>query len=665
MKKARFELPHKAAVMAAIALCLVFSLLHSAESPAQGPPSKPQGGPYTHKVCSASSVDGLTWTRDEGCRLEHASVPCAIAVDDKVYLYFVNADTGPGKFENVACATSTDGLNFKKEDFAIEGLPSQKAVDPSIIRDADGRFRLYYFASAGMGDPAVAKGKHEIHVAFSDDGIRFKEAGTAFSRGALVDPDVFRFKGTWFMYVFGEGSTVIATSDDGMKFTYKQELGLRGYGTVAPIALDEGRLRLYAFDQTKPAGNSVCSFLSTDGINWEKEAGLRLTANEDEQITDPFVIRWNGGYKMYFKIDPRGKSSQVPGDRRPGKSGKGDGEPGGVPAPQQPVGPGQVRLPGPDEPGPWDRDVLCYRVTPDGAVEKVVTFDRAGVPTIARLKDVRLVVAHQHFPENNVDEFDKVAVRFSEDDGKTWSKPEVIKLAGLPEGMRFPFDPTLVPLPDGGVRLYFTSVRGRTFQESTPAIYSAISKDGVSYVVEEGMRFGVEGQMVIDCAAVLHNGKFHLFVPNNGPAGGPGGQPGGTPGGQPKDRASEGLGYHAVSDDGLKFTRVDDVRIEGNRKWLGNAQSDGKTITFYGTGEGLVVGGSGLEPGSGERAPRDRQPRGSLWMATSEDGARWQLVESPSIGGGDPGAVTARDGGLVVVITGEPRLGTPSAKQRR
>ncbi|PHX84583.1 MAG: hypothetical protein CK538_11255 [Opitutia bacterium] len=298
--------------------------------------------------------------------------------------------------------------------------------------------------------------------------------------------------------------------------------------------------------------------------------------------------------------------------------------------------------------GPWNRDVIAYRVSASGAVEKAATFERAGVPTIARFKDGRLIVAHQHFPENDAASFDKVAVHFSSDDGKSWGAAQVIQVAGLPEGMRFPFDPTLVPLPDGRVRLYFTGNLGRTFQRSTPAIHSAISKDGVNYTYEPGVRFNLEGRMIIDCAVALHQGVFHLFVPDNGV----GLRPGQRPGDEPvADRPRQGVGYHATSKDGLNFARVDDVEIDGRRSWLGNAESDGKLITFYGTGEGMNSGAS-----AGGR------PRGGFWMATSADGKSWKQIANPPIGGGDPGAVKTRDGGLLVVITGESRV-RPSGRR--
>jgi hypothetical protein len=183
--------------------------------------------------------------------------------------------------------------------------------------------------------------------------------------------------------------------------------------------------------------------------------------------------------------------------------------------------------------------------------------------------------------------------------------------------MRFPFDPTLVPLPDGRVRLYFTGNMGRTFGPSTPAIHSAISKDGVNYTYETGVRFGVEGRMVIDCAVALHNGTFHLIAPDND------------------------AGFHATSGDGLNFTRVADVTLPRENRWLGNMQSDAGQLVFFGTGPGP-------------------------WPATSSDGVSWKTAANAArIPGADPGAVKLRDGSWLLVATGPPRPGTPSDRRHR
>lgn len=596
------------------------SLLHAQ----QRPNSPPQGGPYYHEVHSASSSDGLTWTRDPGVRLRHASVPCAITVEDHIFIYFVDAGMGPDKRESASVAVSSDGMNFELKPLNILGMRSpMKSLDPSIVRAGDGQFWLYYF---GCRNVPTEPGNHEIHVATSDDGIIFQEKGCVYDRPGLVDPDVFYFKGQWWMYVFGGRQTEVATSANGLDFTYQHPLSIQGWGTVAPVRLNKDTLRLYAFDQRTPSGNSVASFTSVDAVNWTREDGIRLKADDGEQITDPAVVKWKDGWKMFFKSDKNTPRTAMP--------------PQG-PSPYDallqvpfPVGamPAQpTRMNGEGQRGPWQNDLLVQRASVDGIVSLAHTFERAGVPTMARLKDGRILATFQHFPKDDERNFDRVAVSASSDEGATWSKPEPIAVDGMEAGLARPFDPTLVPLPDGRIRLYFTSNRSPRFEESIPAIYSAISEDGIHYQFEPGVRFAIKGRIVIDCAACLHDGTFHLFVPDNG-----------TAADMQRERLNHqpprgGIGYHAVSKDGLTFERVEDVKLDGNIRWLGNVLSDGEKMTFIGTGN--------ARPGTG----------GNLWMATSTDGATWKLMDAPRMMGADPGAVALKDGGWLIITTGEPR----------
>jgi hypothetical protein len=305
-----------------------------------------------------------------------------------------------------------------------------------------------------------------------------------------------------------------------------------------------------------------------------------------------------------------------------------------------PWGPGPMpeRQQGPrqNQNGPWLRDVDVYRTSADGKVTGTHTFERAGVPTMARLKDGRIMAAFQHFPKDDERHFDRVAVSFSSDEGSTWSKPEPIAVEGMEQGLARPFDPTLVPLPDGRIRLYYTSNRSPRFEESTPAIYSAISKDGIHYQFEPGVRFAIEGRIVIDCAACLHNGTFHLIVPDNGTAADM------RRSEQSRQPPRGGTGYHAVSKDGLTFERVADVKLDGNIHWLGNMQSDGKTMTFIGTGDGAPPQANG-------------QRRGGIWMATSKEGITWTRMDTPNIPGADPGAVKLAVSSWLIVTTSETR----------
>lgn len=362
----------------------------------------------------------------------------------------------------------------------------------------------------------------------------------------------------------------------------------------------------------------------------DRSAGLSRS-----KLFMPGSVAWGGGYLWVgeFKFSTRilrfSPSANAAAQRTTVTRSEPPVNPG--PGPQPGAGPASPRT---NQPGPWDNDVLVQRLDP-GQTRSLATFSRAGVPTLARLADGRIIAAFQHFPADNDRNFDRVAVCFSSDEGRTWTKPEPITVTGMEAGLARPFDPTLVPLPDGRVRIYFTSNRSPDFTRSVPAIYSAVGKDGVNYEFEPGVRFALEGRVVIDCAAALHGGVFHLIVPDNG-----------TPeqmrtNQQRREPPRGGVGYHAVSKDGLKFERVADVTMPGQNRWLGNMQSDGERLAFFGTGPGP-------------------------WPVTSRDGAKWESVAgSPRVPGADPGAVKLKDGAWLVAVTSPPREGTPSARQRQ
>jgi len=289
---------------------------------------------------------------------------------------------------------------------------------------------------------------------------------------------------------------------------------------------------------------------------------------------------------------------------------------------------GQQNRPPMPATGPWNNDVDLFRIDTSGASKKVHSFERAGVPTAARMSDGRLIAAFQHFPKDDQRNFDRVAISFSDDEGLTWTAPRPMNIQGMEAGMARPFDPTLVPLPDGNVRMYFTSNRSPDFRISTPKIHSAFSKDGLNYVFEPGIRFAVEGRITIDCACALHKGEFHLIVPDNGTAA----QMQQEMQSRSKPRA---LGaYHAISSDGLNFKRIDDLSASQSNRWLGNVQSENGTMFFWGTGPGP-------------------------WPLTSVDGKQWAASQqSMRITGADPGVVKLRDGSWLILATSPPRRGT-------
>ena len=259
--------------------------------------------------------------------------------------------------------------------------------------------------------------------------------------------------------------------------------------------------------------------------------------------------------------------------------------------------------------GPWNNDLMIAEGSDPGVFGAAQTFvPRAGVPSVIHMGEGSLVAAFQWFPENDEEHFDKVAVCFSEDYGKTWSEPISIDIAGFPPEMMRPFDPTLALLDDGKIRLYFTSgIRG---PKMVPAIYSAVSAGGMHYTFETGQRLGVAGKRVIDSAVARFKGQWHMTAPIGSPEQG---------------------AYHAVSEDGLNFTRLPNIPSSGGANWTGNLLVVDDAMRFY--------GGS---------------PRELFWSET-RDGHVWSKPGTISLTGGDPAAVAAGNEKYLLIFTGVPR----------
>jgi len=273
--------------------------------------------------------------------------------------------------------------------------------------------------------------------------------------------------------------------------------------------------------------------------------------------------------------------------------------------------------------------IVVTGVASDGNTREFAAFSSADTSSVARLKDGRIALAFQGFPADDRPDFNRTAVRFSQDEGRTWTDATPIVIDDLDASLAPPFDPALVALPDGRMRLYFISYVARDLKPGAPptatAVYSAISTDGVRYIFEPGMRFTVEGRVVLDAAAALHNGVFHIVVPDNGTAAefierrkSGEAQPGGN-------------GYHAISKDGLVFERVDDLKLPStSNRWWGNLLSDGSTLFFFGTGPGP-------------------------WPLASADGMQWKVAAKPiAMPGVDPAVLRGREGELLVIATKEP-----------
>lgn len=262
--------------------------------------------------------------------------------------------------------------------------------------------------------------------------------------------------------------------------------------------------------------------------------------------------------------------------------------------------------------GPWN-NALLMATSSDGTNfgTPSVFQDSSGVPSAIQLSDGTLVCAFQWFPAPmNGPHWDSVAVKFSYDNGASWTQPTQCIFNGLPSGYQRPFDPTLVEVSPGQIRMYFSSSETPPMGlDSTVNTYSAISSDGINYTFEANPRYDVTNDPVIDPACTFFNGSWHYTAPI----------------GAPQDGA-----HHATSADGLTFTTQADIASDMFHNWTGNLIVDSNQMRFYGSGS-------------------------TIWWNATSDGVNWDGYTNTSITqGGDPSVVKLTDGTYIMIYVGPP-----------
>jgi hypothetical protein len=258
---------------------------------------------------------------------------------------------------------------------------------------------------------------------------------------------------------------------------------------------------------------------------------------------------------------------------------------------------------------PWRRPLKICTSSDGQSFTNIRTFqDSAGVPCILRLQSGILISAFQWFrqPVGSAT-WDRVAVKFSSDNGITWTEPQPITVNGLPQNFQRPFDPTLVNTDDGRIRIFFSSGLNLVLDTSINT-YSAVSDDGINYSMDSGFRFSLPDKPVIDPAVIRFRGLWHLVNP-----------------------VTMGTGaYHNISGDGLNFTRVQDIASDMAHSWIGNFMiRDTSELRFYGSG-------------------------GMIWYSTSPNGGQWSSFINTNVQGGDPAALKLSETNYLMIYTGPP-----------
>ncbi|RPI90626.1 MAG: hypothetical protein EHM42_01110, partial [Planctomycetaceae bacterium] len=187
-------------------------------------------------------------------------------------------------------------------------LDSSKLQSPCIVRLPSGGYRLFYTAVGPAKPYPDCQGY--ILSAVSDDGLAFeKEPGIRLAPQPqiphmalrVISPSVAASSdGRWRMYFESRGSadvpTVICSAISSDMLHWELEAGIRlqapgGVGGVRYLALPDGRGRVYCFESVYgSAGPSlgprnsqrIVSAISSDGIHFEKERGVRVFDQQSE-----------------------------------------------------------------------------------------------------------------------------------------------------------------------------------------------------------------------------------------------------------------------------------------------------------------------------------------------------------------------------------------------
>lgn len=91
-------------------------------------------------------------------------------------------------------------------------------------------------------------------------------------------------------------------------------------GSVSDTVSEPGGRRTFFHVNADPKVGTrmhTRSALTSDAGTLQVEEGGRVRARAEEQITDPFVVLWRGGYKMYFKVTPARVPAPEPLPSRP------------------------------------------------------------------------------------------------------------------------------------------------------------------------------------------------------------------------------------------------------------------------------------------------------------------------------------------------------------
>lgn len=182
-------------------------------------------------------------------------------------------------------------------------------------------------------------------------------------------------------------------------------------------------------------------------------------------------------------------------------------------------------------------------------------------------------------------------------DGASWTPEPGVRLSAIEGGAGSGrvASSEVVPTIDGGFRMYFECCPGTQSEPST--IRSAVSRDGLSWSLEPGVRWGKSGKNFMAARIVFLGGaRVRLYCCENG----------------------RGI-VSARSDDGLTFVEDPGTRIAQDGPYDSTAAFAPDIVSL--SGGGWVMFYAGYHPSD----------RAHILRATSNDGIQWTKESSPAV----------------------------------
>ncbi len=213
---------------------------------------------------------------------------------------------------------------------------SARTLCPDVIPLEDGRYRMYFEARSGLPAPEQRFGASPqptvILSALSEDSLVWHpEAGLRFGDGRwsygtprviYIEKDgtiAYRMYFHRYTYPLKAGleagnQIISAVSSDGLRFIEEpgvriaQETDRETYSVYAPevIRLGDGSYRIYYSGWSETVQGGVFAATSADGLNWQKEAepviDLEAGRWDSSMVSEPSVIDLDdGGARLFYE----------------------------------------------------------------------------------------------------------------------------------------------------------------------------------------------------------------------------------------------------------------------------------------------------------------------------------------------------------------------------